>query len=99
MNVRFHRLADRESREARRWYERRRGGLGDEFVTELERAVARIVAAPERGRLFGGRYRRVRLRRFPYRLIYEIIDAATVQVLAVAHDRRRPGYWSRRSRG
>jgi mRNA-degrading endonuclease RelE of RelBE toxin-antitoxin system len=97
MNVRFHRLADHEARDARRWYERRRLGLGDDFVTELERAVARIIAAPDRPRLFAGRFRSARLRRFPYRLIYEIIDAATVQVVAVAHDWRRPGYWSRRA--
>ena len=97
MNVRFDRLADRETREALRWYERRRAGLGGGFVVEVDRAVTRIAAAPERGQVIGGRFRCVRLRRFPYRLIYEILDAANVLVVAVAHQRRRPGYWSRRS--
>jgi hypothetical protein len=35
------------------------------------------------------------LRRFPYTLHYEI-DASIVTVLAVAHQRRRPGYWQKR---
>jgi mRNA-degrading endonuclease RelE of RelBE toxin-antitoxin system len=32
------------------------------------------------------------LRRFPYSVIYEVLGN-TVTVLAVAHHRRRPGYW------
>jgi toxin ParE1/3/4 len=35
------------------------------------------------------------LRRFPYTVYYQF-DAATVTVLAVAHQRRRPGYWGER---
>jgi len=38
------------------------------------------------------RYRRMVLRRFPYLLFYEIRDDV-VEFVAVAHTRRRPGYW------
>jgi toxin ParE1/3/4 len=38
-----------------------------------------------------GNRRRV-LHRFPYSVIYEA-QGSTVTVLAVAHHRRRPGYW------
>ena len=34
MEIRFHRLAAREFREAHSWYERRRPGLGDRFRSE-----------------------------------------------------------------
>jgi hypothetical protein len=38
----------------------------------------------------------VRLRRFPYILYYHVVDDSLALVLAVAHARRRPGYWRRR---
>jgi hypothetical protein len=44
-------------------------------------------------------YRWVRTRRFPYILYYRLVDADEVLIVAVAHARRRPGYWLRRSRG
>jgi hypothetical protein len=64
MEVRFHRLAVREFREARAWYEARRTGLGGEFLAELDRAVERITTHPDRWPLFRERFRKVRLRRF-----------------------------------
>jgi plasmid stabilization system protein ParE len=96
MEVRFHRLAAQEYREARAWYEHRRSGLGDSFITEIDRAVAWVANQPERWPVFRDRFRRVRLRRFPYALYYRVVDPTQVIVLAVAHNRRRPGYWLRR---
>lgn len=40
--------------------------------------------------------RRVRVGRFPYQLAYMTEDDR-IHILAVAHDRRRPGYWHRRT--
>lgn len=97
MEVRFHRLAVREYREARDWYDARRPGLGRDFAAEVDRAVVRVGDHPERWTRFRDRFRWVRLRRFPYRLYYAVIDAETVLVLAVAHTRRRPAYWIRRA--
>jgi hypothetical protein len=74
MEVRFHRLSAQEYRDARRWYERRRAGLGDEFKAAVDRAVERMAAQPGRWPAFRDRYRRVRLGRFPYALYYHIID-------------------------
>jgi plasmid stabilization system protein ParE len=96
MDVRFHRLAAREYEEARTWYERRGTGLGDEFAEETDRAIARIANDPYRRPVCFGRFRRVRLGRFPYSLYYYVVDPSRILVLAVAHARRRPGYWRRR---
>jgi toxin ParE1/3/4 len=98
MEVRFHRLAAQEYRNARVWYERRREGLGFDFRTEVDRAVGRIASQPDRWPSFRDRFRRVRLRRFPYALYYHVADPDLVLILAVAHSRRRPGYWLRRAR-
>ena len=96
MQVRFHRLAIREYEEARAWYERRREDLGDAFTDEVDRAISRIARSPSRWPAVFVRFRRVRLRRFPYILYYHVVDDSLALVLAVAHARRRPGYWRRR---
>jgi toxin ParE1/3/4 len=44
----------------------------------------------------GHGFRRIGVRGFPYHLAYRLTDDE-VQVLAVAHDRRRPDYWIPRS--
>ena len=69
--------------------------LGFAFVAEFERAADLVLANPELGALFRGTRRRYVLRRFPYSIIYRI-TAEELQVLAVAHHRRRPGYWTHR---
>jgi plasmid stabilization system protein ParE len=91
----FHRRAIEEARAARRWYGRRSAALANQFVAELDEAVRQIAAAPGQWppHLHGTRV--YRLRRFPYLVIYRE-TAISVQVVAVAHGRRRPGYWRRR---
>jgi len=86
--------------EAARWYETHRAGLGTEFLDAVDRAVTRIPEAPQLGSMVPGikaeAIRRRPVRRFPYHVIYvELPDR--LQILAVAHDRRRPGYWVGRS--
>jgi ParE-like toxin of type II ParDE toxin-antitoxin system len=98
MEVRFHRLAAREFREAQKWYESRRTGLSGDFVTEVDRALERITSHPDRWPIYRNRFRRVRLRRFPYSIFYSLERADLILVLAVAHVRRRPDYWLRRGR-
>ena len=69
--------------------------LGLAFVAEFEKTVNLIQANPELGAIFRGTRRRYFLRRFPYSVIYRV-TAEELQVIAVAHHRRRPGYWANR---
>ncbi|RIK82786.1 MAG: plasmid stabilization protein [Planctomycetota bacterium] len=94
--------AEAELHEAAVWYSRQRSGLGNEFLAEVKDAFSRIREAPARSSQLetlpnGSRVRRMLLKRFPYSIIYEV-KSDTVYVLAVAHVRRRPNYWSRRRR-
>jgi plasmid stabilization system protein ParE len=98
--VRFEAEADEEYRAAARWYEERRAGLGVDFLDAVNSTLLLIVRFPNGGasvpRLSAGlAIRRAPVRRFPYHVIYLVTDAA-IRVLAVAHDRRRPGYWQPR---
>jgi plasmid stabilization system protein ParE len=94
--------AEAEATEASRWYDARRPGLGDEFLAALDEALERIELNPDLGSrppsVSSEDVRRMIMRRFPYDVVYiELSDR--IQVLAVAHERRRPGYWVDRIRG
>lgn len=94
--VRFHRLASRELRSALHWYRDRDVQAAIRFQSAVETAVDRIAADPESHQIDHGRFRWVRIRRFPYRLIFERLESGQIQVIALVHTRRRPGYWRRR---
>jgi toxin ParE1/3/4 len=69
--------------------------LARAFLDEFERAVKLIVNSPNLGTAFNGSRRRYPLRRFPYSLIYQAMPDL-LRIVAVAHQRRCPGYWKKR---
>lgn len=91
----LHPQANEELTEVALYYEARAVGLGADFLDEFERTLTFLSQFPGAGRVIRHGSRRVSLRRFPYHLIYRI-DSDRVFVLAVAHQRRRPGYWRER---
>ena len=94
----FHPAARDELLEAAARYEEQADGLGERFADEVERAVRFVDEHPGLGTPLGekGTLRRWTLRRFPYYVIYRA-EADALYILAVAHQRRRPGYWRNRS--
>lgn len=87
--------AEAELLKALAYYARRRPGLGLAFLAAVEEAVARAAEAPAAGSPLGGAIRRRLVPDFPYQVVYRA-DVVPVRVLAVAHLRRRAGYWRRR---
>jgi plasmid stabilization system protein ParE len=69
--------------------------LGLAFVAEFERTANLVLDNPLLGTVFRSTRRRYILRRFPYSIIYQVA-ADELRILAVAHHRRRPGYWAQR---
>ena len=96
--VRLHPDARAELLGAATYYEEQSDGLGGQFVDEAQRVLDLLAESPGFGSPVPGHeaYRRWSLRRFPYRVIYRV-DRDVLFVLAVAHERRRPGYWSGRA--
>ncbi len=84
-----------EAQAARRWYAERDPRAAEAFLTELDRAQAQVAATPDRWPAHLHGTQRFRLRRFPYLLVYHAIPDRII-VLAVAHAKRRPGYWKDR---
>lgn len=90
--VTFHEDAEAEMNEAARYYEERALGLGMSFLGAVEEAVDQVLANPEAYQLVGDEIRHKILRRFPYSVLY-VIEPDRIRVMAVAHQKRRPGYW------
>ena len=68
--------------EASLWYEDKRTGLGDEFITEYLAAVRRIVDNPLMFAVGSNRLRPCRLKRFTW-IIHFKIDANQILIVAV----------------
>ena len=93
MIVRFRPSALREHRAQRDYYERNRPNLGQRYQEALERLLAMLCESPRAGRVLGGKIRAIPLHGFSLRVIYAVVDDY-ILVVAIAHDRRRPGYWA-----
>jgi len=98
--VQFEDEADAEYRLAGRWYEERHERLGIEFFDAVDATIDRIVAMPRAGEVVPRMpadlpVRRRAVARFPYHVVYLEIPTH-IRILAIAHDRRKPGYWQRR---
>jgi toxin ParE1/3/4 len=94
--LRIHPEAAREARAARRWYSERNPDAGARFLREYAHAVDAIAEEPARWPAYLSA-RRFHMRRFPYSVIYDVAADGQAEILAVAHDSRRPGYWRRRA--
>ena len=95
--VRFHPAAAQEVESTYDWYAARNSAAAQGFREELRQAVAAVAANPQTWPRYGTRARRYVFPRYPYTLVY-VVRGSDIDVVAVAHGRRRPGYWRSRLR-
>lgn len=95
MRVSFHPEAFREVEAAQAWYEERSLLAAAGFLKELSVAVGRIGEAPLRYPTALHGTRRILLDRFPFNVFFRVVESDVV-IVAVAHQKRRPGYWANR---
>jgi hypothetical protein len=99
VNYIFHAATRIEHLDHVAFYESRLPGLGCEYLAEFEAAAQLIVEGPERFRIEAQPdIRRYHLRRFPVTVYYRVVKGS-VQILALAHKRKRPSYWVARIQG
>ncbi len=93
----FHRDAEAELEAAMVYYEERRRGLGLDFQAEVQKYTDLIQADPLRWPYYKKTdLRKCLLKRFPYTIYYlDLPDR--IWIAAVAHQKRRPGYWTDRT--
>lgn len=97
MPIDFFPDADQEMLEAARYYQSLASGLGDDYLDEVERAVHSIATSPQTWPILESDFRRRLVKRFPFGVIYRI-EPDKILIIAVAHLRKKPGYWENRIR-
>lgn len=98
MSLRFAEAAQRELDEASLYFEARERGLGLRFLDAVGASLVLIQENPRAWQAIEASIRRCRVFGFPYGVIFTIDARNDVLVIAVAHERRRPGYWRERAR-
>jgi toxin ParE1/3/4 len=74
------------------YYQTCRPGLGRRFREAVETELKNIGAMPFRFRVLHAPFRRCLIPKFAYCIIFTI-EPSFVLIIAVAHTKRRPGYW------
>lgn len=97
MPARFHSEARLEFLDSVAYYEAIQTGLGERFRQSVEAAMQLATSLPFAGSVHQHGTRRVFPKKFPFAVIYLVADSEIV-IFAVAHFRRRPGYWKSRRR-
>ena len=92
----FHPLFSQELTDAIAYYEAQQPGLGLEYLEDVENTVNLLRIYPEAGSRVRGSIRRLILPKFPYSLLYRLLENEQIRILALAHHKRRPQYWRNR---
>lgn len=95
MTVRWHPAAAAEGDAAAGYYRDQRSDLARRFLNSLDEALDRISLNPLIYREVEPGVRKCKLQTFPYALIFRDQDPE-IEIVAVMHVRREPGYWKAR---
>jgi toxin ParE1/3/4 len=77
------------------WYLKRSPQAARAFLSEVDRAIDAIQASPAMFATYLHGTRRYLLKRYPYAIVYRELPEL-IQIVAVSHLKRRPGYWKSR---
>jgi plasmid stabilization system protein ParE len=95
VRISFHPAAAAEVEAAVQWYAERSPVAARAFAAEVNACVERVREAPDRWPHYVHGTRRSLFPHFPYSFVYRVRNGA-LEIVAVAHHRRRPGYWQSR---
>jgi len=84
--------AAEELTKASQFYESKSAGLGTDFLDAVQQAVDVLRKQPLIGQELGAGLRKALTHTFPFTLIYSP-EEKEILIVAVAHQRRKPGYW------
>jgi len=97
MKYSFHPEARAELLEAINYFEEHRSGLGLKFSKEIFSTIQRILYFPSAWSKFSENTRRCLANRFPYGVIYQIIENEII-IISITQLNREPDYWKKRLR-
>jgi len=90
-------LAKKDLKDAVKWYDERKKGLGKQLILKVRECTATIEKNPL---FFQVRYKNIHtavLRQFPY-MIHYLVDEKTnaIEIIAILHTYRSPDIWNSR---
>lgn len=88
--------ARRDFDESFDWYSERSTQTAVRFADAVDLALMQVASDPTRFASADGVHRTCPVKKFPFRVVYRLVENR-VLVVAVAHSKRHPGYWSDRS--
>lgn len=91
----FHSGARSDFDDAFNWYAERSTNAAIAFVASVDSAIDQIASDPLRWTVVAHGCRCRRLPKYPHNIIY-FAQGDRITIIAVAHSKRRPGYWSNR---
>jgi len=92
-----HPEAEDEFETAQLWYFSHSQRSAKRFAAAVDRVVERFRVQPDRYPLYDAEFREAGLSDYPYSVIDRALPSGDVQVIAVAHASREPGYWRDRA--
>lgn len=93
--VYFHPAAVEEAEGALVWYAERSSRAAGRFLKLLAHTIEEVSRSPQRFQPFQSGTRRVLLQHFPFQVVFRE-RGDQVEIIAIAHGKRRPGYWRKR---
>ena len=96
MLVEYHPATVSDLNRAADYFESQRPGLGNELRSEIYQTIDRVIYSPQRYPVVRGEVGRCFVRRFPFSVLYRIVNDETIRVLVIRHHRQRTSYESRR---
>ena len=95
ITIKFLPQAVEELDESIQYYEKLYKGLGLDFHREVKKTIKLISFNPEIWQQYEDGTRRISTSRFPFKIVY-LLKGSTLWVVAIAHHRKFPEYWSAR---
>ena len=92
MRIEYHPAIEGELVEIRDYYNEQSRNLGDDFINEFERQVLRIAAIPYRWMVVRGDTRRALMKRFPYLILFRVVNDEVIRITVIKHERRHPAF-------
>ena len=95
MRIEYHPSLVSDLNAAISYYSQLQPNLGDRFRMEVYEAISRIKSSPRLYPEIKG-VRRALLTRYPYSIVYRLVDKQTIRILLIRHHRRHPEHESGR---
>lgn len=93
--VQFSHAAVREAAQAFTWYLARSDAAAQNFATQLQKSLNEVGERPTSFPVYLAGTRRALLNKYPYLIVFRETQDQ-IQIIAIAHGHRKPGYWIRR---